>query len=78
MKMVCSNCDLGLKRSECSDIEYTECECRRWIIEIINKRTLSGFMHVLDEALEVVYENKKDLKNKQIRMAEHIIKEVIE
>lgn len=68
MKMVCANCDLGLKRSECNDIEYTECECRRWMIEVINQRTLSGFMHVLDEALEEVFENKNDLKNNKIRM----------
>ena len=78
MKMVCSNCDLGLKRSECSDIEYAECECRRWIIEVINKRTLSGFMHVLDEALEMVYENKNDLKNNRLRITKYIISEVIE
>ena len=78
MKMVCANCDIGLKRSDCSDREYIECECRKWMVEVINQETLTGFMHVLDEALEVVYENKKDLKNKQIRMAEHIIKEVIE
>ena len=78
MKMVCANCDLGLKRSECSDREYIECECRKWMVEIINQETLTGFMHVLDDALEIVFENKKDLRNNKIRMAEHIIKEVIE
>lgn len=78
MKMVCANCDLGLKRSECSDIAYTECECRRWMIEVINQRTLSGCMQVLDEALEMVYENKNDLRNNRLRVAEHIIKEAIE
>ena len=68
MKMVCSNCDLGLKRSECSDIEYTECECRRWMMEVMKQRTLNGFMHVLDEALEMTYENKNDLRNNKLRM----------
>ena len=78
MKMVCANCDLGLKRSECSDIEYVECECRRWMIEAINKRTLSGFIHVLDEALEIVYENKKDLKNNKLRMIAEWSRELVE
>ena len=78
MKMVCSNCDLGLKRSECSDIEYTECECRRFMIEVINKRTLSGFIHVLDEALEEVFENKHDLKNNKIRMIAELSKGMVE
>ena len=68
MRMVCSNCDLGLKRSDCSDREYVECECLRWMIEVIKQETLSGFMNVLDDALEIVYENKNDLKNNKIRM----------
>ena len=68
MKMVCANCDLGLKRSDCSNKEYVECECRKWMIEVIKQETLSGFMHILDEALEIVFENKNDLKNNKIRM----------
>lgn len=68
MKMVCANCDLGLKRSDCSEKEYVECECRKWMIEAINQNTLLGFMHILDDALEIVYENKNDLKNNKIRM----------
>jgi hypothetical protein len=68
MKMVCANCDLGLKRSDCSDKEYVECECRKWMIEAIKQNTLLGFMHILDDALEIVYENKNDLKNNKIRM----------
>lgn len=68
MKMVCSNCDLGLRRCNCSDREYIECECRRWMVESIKHETLSGFMNVLDEALEIVFENKNDLKNNKIRM----------
>ena len=68
MKMVCANCDIGLKRSECSDRDYIECECRKWMIEVIRQETLSGFMHVLDESLESVYENQNDLKNNKIRM----------
>lgn len=69
MKSVCSNYDIGLKRSECSDKEYIECECRRWMIEVLNQETLTGFMHVLDEALESVYENEEDLRNNKIQMA---------
>lgn len=65
MKSVCANCDLGLKRSECTDKEYTECECRRWIIKEINQTTLHGFMCLLDEVLEIVSENKNDLRNKR-------------
>ena len=68
MKMVCANCDLGLKRCACSQQEYVHCECRRWMIETINLTTLTGLMQVLDEALETVYENKNDLKNNKIRM----------
>lgn len=76
MKSVCVNCDLGLKRSECTDKEYTECECRRWIIEEINQTTLLNFMHLLDEALEVVYENKNDLRNNKARIIEYLAKTI--
>lgn len=69
MKSVCSNCDLGLKRSDCSDSEYIDCECRRWMIEALNQTTLTGFMHILDEMLEIVYTNEEDLRNNKIRMA---------
>lgn len=78
MKSVCANCDVGLKRSECTDIEYTECECRRWMIEEINQTTLIGFMHLLDEVLEIVYENKNDLRNNKARMIEFLSKGMIE
>jgi hypothetical protein len=78
MKSVCANCDLGLKRSECTDKEYIECECRKWIVEEINQTTLLGFMHLLDEALEVVYENKNDLRNNKARMIEFLSKSIIE
>lgn len=78
MKSVCANCDLGLKRSECTDKEYTECECRKWIIEEINQTTLLGFMHLLDEVLETVYENKNDLRNNKARMIGFLSKSIIE
>lgn len=78
MKMVCANCDLGLKRSDCSDREYIECECRRWMIEVINQETLSGFMHVLDDALIAVYENRNDLMRNKIRMIANISEGLIE
>ena len=78
MKSICSNCDLGLKRSECTDKEYTECECRRWMIEEINQTTLLGFMHLLDEVFETVYENKNDLRNNKVRMIEFLSRGMIE
>lgn len=78
MKSVCANCDLGLKRSECTNTEYTECECRRWMIEEINQTTLLGFMYLLDEVLEIVYENKNDLRNNKARMIEFLSKGMIE
>ena len=78
MKSVCANCDLGLKRSECTDKEYTECECRRWIIKEINQTTLQGFMCLLDEVLETVSENKNDLRNNKARMIEFLSKSIIE
>lgn len=69
MKYVCSNCDLKLKRSDCSEYDYIECECRRWMLEAMKQNTLTGFMHVLDEVLEAVYENEEDLRNNKIWMA---------
>lgn len=78
MKSVCANCDLGLKRSECTDKEYIECECRKWIVEEINQTTLLGFMHLLDEVLETVYENKNDLQNNKARMIEFLSRGMIE
>ena len=61
-----------------TDKEYTECECRRWIIEEINQTTLLGFMHLLDEVLETVYENKNDLRNNKARMIEFLSRRMIE
>ena len=78
MKSVCSNCDLKRKRSDCSDLEYIDCECRRWMIENMRYTTLLGFMHTIDEALEEVYENKNDLRNIKIRMIEFLSKGLIE
>ena len=78
MRMVCANCDLKLKRSDCSDREYVECECRRWMIEVIKQETLSGFMHVLDDALESVYENRNDFKNNKIRMIAELSRSLVE
>ncbi len=78
MRMVCANCDLKLKRSDCSDREYVECECRRWMIEVIKQETLSGFMHVLDDALESVYDNRNDFKNNKIRMIAELSRSLVE
>lgn len=78
MKMVCSNCDLGLKRSDCNDREYIECECRRWLTELIRHNTLLGSMPVIDEVLEEIYNNKNDLRNNKLRIIEYFIKGSIE
>lgn len=78
MKSVCANCDLGLKRSECTDNEYIECECRKWMIKEINQTTLLGFMHLLDKVLETVSENKNDLRNNKARMIEFLSRGMIE
>lgn len=78
MKSVCSNCDSDLKRSDCNDTEYRECECRRWMIEQIITTNFNNFMCVLDEVLEIVYKNKNDLKNNKIRMIEHLSKGLME
>ena len=78
MKSVCSNCDLWLKRSDCTDNEYLQCECRRWMIEIIKQDNISGFMHILDEALESVFENQEDLKMNKIRIINLLSEELID
>lgn len=78
MKSVCANCDLGLKRSECTDKEYIECECRKWMIKEINQTTLLCFMHPLDKVLETVSENKNDLRNNKARMIEFLSRGMIE
>lgn len=76
MKMVCSDCDLGLKRADCTEREYVQCECRRWMVEEINQTTLLAFMYILDEALETVYKNKNDLRNNKAMMIEHLAKTI--
>lgn len=78
MKSICANCDLGLKRSECTDNEYIECECRRWMIEEIHQTNLLSFMYLLNEVLETVYENKNDLRNNKARMIEFLSRGMIE
>lgn len=78
MRSVCANCDLGLKRSDCTDNEYIECECRRWMIEYINKTNLHSFMCVLDETLESIYDNPNDLRRNKLRIIEFLTKGLIE
>ena len=78
MKIVCSNCDLGLKRSNCTDNEYIECECRRWMIKEINQTNLLSFMHLLNEVLEMIYKNKIDLRDSKARMIELLSRGLIE
>jgi hypothetical protein len=78
MESVCRNCDLELKRSECTDKEHTECECRKWMIKEINQTTLLGLMYLLDEVLETVSKNKNDLRNNKARMIEFLSRGMIE
>lgn len=69
MKMVCSNCDIGLKRSDCDEHDYIECECRRWMIEALKHTTIDCFINnALNDALEKVYDNKEDQRNAKILM----------
>lgn len=77
MKMVCSNCDLNLKRSECSDLDYIACECRRWMIELLKNKTVFGFMSTLNEALETVFENEKDLNRNKAQIINILSKELM-
>lgn len=78
MKMVCSNCDLGLKRSDCTEREYVQCECRRWIAKEIRSGTIYSFLHFLDETLELIYENKKDLRNAKLEIIQFLSRGMIE
>ena len=77
MESVCRNCDLGLKRSECTDKEHAECECRKWMIKEIKQNNISYFMQVLDEALESVFENQEDLKMNKIRIINLLSKSIM-
>ena len=78
MKMVCSDCGLGLKRSDCTEREYVQCECRRWIAKEIRSGTIYSFLHFLDETLETIYEDKKDLRNSKLEMIQFLSRGMIE
>lgn len=78
MRMVCSDCDLGLKRSDCTEREYVQCECRRWIAKEIRSGTIYSFLHFLDETLEMIYEDKKDLRNAKLEMIQFLSRGMIE
>lgn len=78
MKMVCSDCDLGLKRSDCTEREYVQCECRRWIAKEIHNGTIYSFLHFLDETLESIYKDKKDLRNAKLEIIQFLSRGMIE
>ena len=78
MKMVCSDCDLGLKRADCTEREYVQCECRRWIAQEIRSGTIYSFLHFLDETLESIYKDKKDLRNAKLEMIQYLSREMME
>lgn len=70
MKMVCANCDLGLKRSDCSERDYIRCECRRWIVEEFKReKTAFEFIQgVFDEACTVLSEECFcDVKDRMVK-----------
>lgn len=78
MKSACSNCDLGLKRADCTERDHIRCECRRWMTEVINLDSLYGFMHVLNEALEEVSKNQEELNSNKIRIIKLLSEELID
>lgn len=78
MKTVCSNCDLGLKRSDCTEREYVQCECRRWIAKEIHSGTIYSFLHFLDETLESIYKDKKDLRNAKLEIIQFLSRGMME
>lgn len=78
MESVCRNCDLGLKRSECTDKEHTECECRKWMIALLKNNTIHGFMSIFNEALESVFENENDLKRAKAQIINILSRELME
>ena len=56
MRSVCCDCDLGLKRSDCTNEEYIECECRRWFserfkYEDLTEKTVWFIENILDVKL---------------------------
>lgn len=78
MRSVCANCDLGLKRSNCDEDDYIECEFRRWAIEIIKRGTIHSFWSSISEALDSVYENENDAKRNKAKLIYYFSKELIE
>ena len=48
MDSVCKNCDMGLKRSDCSDEEYIECETRRWIGKYVNCFNTDELVNIIE------------------------------
>ena len=78
MKMACSNCDLGLKRSDCSEGDYIECECIRWLTAELKNTTITGFVNnVLDYALDDVCKDSKEKREAQINMIATLSRMVI-
>ena len=78
MKTVCSDCDLGLNRSDCTEREYVQCECRRWITKEIRSGTIYSFLHCLDETLESIYDDKKELRNAKLKIIQFLSKGMME
>ena len=78
MKMGCSDCDLGLKRADCTEREYVQCECRKWIAKEIRSGTIYSSLHFLDETLELIYKDKKDLRNAKLEMIQYLSRGMME
>ena len=78
MKCACSNCDLGLKRSDCSEGDYIECECIRWLTEELKQTTVTGFVNnVLDYVLDEITENAETKRDFKINMIAALSRGVI-
>ena len=78
MKIVCSNCDLGLKRSDCDENDYIECECIRWLTAELKNTTITGFVNnILDYVLDEITESVEEKRDIKIRMIAALSRSVV-
>jgi len=58
IKTVCSNCDLGLKRKDCSENEFNICMARYYVSKINNMLPETIVDEVLKPSLDLIkYKN---------------------
>lgn len=78
MKQVCSNCDLGLKRKDCDEHDYIECECIRWLTAELKNTTITGFVNnVLDCVFDEVAESSEEKRDMKINMIAALSRQII-